>query len=249
VPGLRKDQSPVRVPVREGGRRGAEEGRFPAGALGRGNVVPVATVVVNPTAVPSHRRGFARNSFTAVQTSRDGRGSARNGQPSSGWGDRGSEEGRFPAGPQGRREEGTWFPLLPLLSIQPQFLRTVAASRETLSPLWRPRAMAVGPHEMGNRAPDGATEARRRDGFPQGRRGAGKRERGSRRYRRCKSSRSSFAPSRLRARFPGATPADAGEAPGLRTGGTVCGRPRRSRIRRRSPRDDPSRSSGVRLRR
>ena len=35
-------------------RRGAE-------ALGRGNVVPVAAVVVNPTLISSHPRGFARS--------------------------------------------------------------------------------------------------------------------------------------------------------------------------------------------
>ena len=45
-------------------RRGAE-------ALGRSNVVPVAAVVVNPTAVPSHPRGFARTSLRGEETSRE----------------------------------------------------------------------------------------------------------------------------------------------------------------------------------
>ena len=45
-------------------RRGAE-------AQGRGDVVPVAAVVVKPTAVPSHPRGFARTSLRGEETSRE----------------------------------------------------------------------------------------------------------------------------------------------------------------------------------
>jgi len=51
-------------------RRGTVSRRG-AGALGRSNVVPVAAVVVNPTAVPSHPRGFARTSLRGEETSRE----------------------------------------------------------------------------------------------------------------------------------------------------------------------------------
>jgi hypothetical protein len=47
-----------------GSRRGAE-------ALGRRIAVAVPFVVVNPSLIPSRRRGFARNLFRGVKTSRE----------------------------------------------------------------------------------------------------------------------------------------------------------------------------------
>jgi len=55
-----------------GSRRGAE-------ALGRRIAVAVPFVVVNPSLIPSRRRGFARNLFRGVKTSREAARARRRG--------------------------------------------------------------------------------------------------------------------------------------------------------------------------
>jgi hypothetical protein len=96
------------------------------------NVAPVAVLVTPPRGAEYRQRiahGVSRGTTRGVELAPDGAAEGREGA----WFTRSRGEGLFPAGAQRRREGETWLLSLPSLQPQPSFLRTLAASRETLS--------------------------------------------------------------------------------------------------------------------